>query len=296
MVEMKKGGFEIEVPKLLEEVKGGRLGMRSGEGFYNWEYERTNFGVVEYEKRHSYALITMRGADKLNALNEEMWSGLRKPLEKALNDGDVRVVLITGESRAFCADIAVMGSWKSFVDGVEFFDKIAMPLIKLLADYDKPIVSLVNGIAFGGGMELNLLFDVVIAGGRARFAVPEALMGAMPPVASSLGYAILGRRPAYYALTGEEMDAEEAKQSGLVDLVVPHEQLEGVGIEVAEKISGAAPLSARGVKRAINAVRMVSSAASELAGRELELPIPTEDFAEGMRAFAERRRSEWRGR
>ncbi len=295
----KSGLTEYEPDEMLKEmVKEGKLGMKSGEGFYSWKYEKANFGVVEYEKRHNYALITMRRADKLNALNEEMWSGLRKAFEKALNDADVRVVLITGEGRAFCAgdDIAVMGSWKSFVDGVEFFDKIAMPLIKLLADYDKPIVSLVNGIAFGGGMELNLLFDVVIAGDRARFAVPEALIGAMPPIASSLGYAILGRRLAYYALTGDEMDAEEAKQLGLVDLVVPHEQLEEVGIEVAEKISRAAPLSARGIKRAINAVRMVFSAASELAGRELELLIPTEDFAEGMRAFAERRRPEWRGR
>ncbi len=295
----KSGLTEYEPDEMLKEmVKEGKLGMKSGEGFYSWRYEKVNFGVVEYEKRHSYALITMRRADKLNALNEEMWSGLRRAFERALNDADVRVVLITGEGRAFCAgdDIAVMGSWRSFADGVEFFDKIAMPLIKLLADYDKPIVSLVNGIAFGGGMELNLLFDVVIASDRARFAVPEALIGAMPPIASSLGYAVLGRRLAYYALTGEEMDAEEAKQLGLVDLVVPHEQLEEVGIEIAEKISRVAPLSARGIKRAINAVRMVFSAASELAGRELELLIPTEDFAEGMRAFAERRRPEWRGR
>ncbi len=165
----------------------GKLGKKTGKGFYSWNYELEDFGPVRYEKRHNYAVITMRRAEKLNALNEEMWVGLTKAFRKARLDKDVRAVIITGEGRAFCAgdDIAVMGSWKSFRDGVEFFDNVAMPLVSELFDYDKPIISLVNGNAFGGGMELNMFFDIVIASEDASFAIPEGLIGAIPPLASS---------------------------------------------------------------------------------------------------------------
>jgi len=295
----KTGLKEYEPDELLKELKeNGKLGKKTGEGFYKWNYELEDIGPVRYEKRHNYAVITMRRAEKLNALNEEMWVGLTKAFRKARLDRDVRAVIITGEGRAFCAgdDIAVMGSWKSFRDGVEFFENIAMPLVSELADYDKPIISLVNGNAFGGGMELNMFFDIVIASEDASFAVPEGLIGAIPPIASSFGYALFGRRMAYYALTGETMDAKEAKEFGLVDLVVPKHCLEDAGIEHVDKVCRVAPLAAQSIKRSMNAVRQLFRNALELAGKEIVLLIPTEDFAEGMAAFVQKRRPQWKGR
>ncbi len=295
----KTGLKEYEPDLLLKEMKdGGKLGKKTGEGFYRWKYEQVDFGPVRYEKRHNYAMITMRRPEKLNALNEEMWKGLTEAFKKARMDDEVRVAVITGEGRAFCAgdDISVMGSWKSFRDGVEFFEKVAMPLVEELANYDKPIISLVNGNAFGGGMELNMFFDIVIAIEDASFAIPEGLIGAIPPLAASFGYAIFGRKIAHYALTGDVMDSQEAKELGLVDVIVPKQCLEDAGIEYVDKVCRVAPLSTKAIKRSMNAVRQLYRNAIELAGKEIELLIPTEDFAEGMRAFVQKRRPEWRGK
>ncbi len=290
---------EYEPDELLTMmVNENKLGMKSGEGFYKWNYERLAYKTVEYEKRHYYAIVTMARPDKLNALNEDMWKELKEAFEKASKDSDVRVVVVAGKGRAFSAgdDIAVMGSWKSFIDGVEFFEKVAMPYVKLLAEYEKPTISLVDGIAFGGGMEINLLFDVVVATENARFAIPEGLIGAIPPIASSLGFIELGKRIAYYALTGEEMDAEEAKELGLVDLIVPSEQINDVAIELVDKICRVSPLAAKAIKSTMNSIRSSYRSFIERGGKEIELLIPTEDFSEGMRAFTQKRRPEWKGK
>ena len=301
MLEARKNetGFEeYEVDPLLKEmVDANKLGKKSGEGFYKWNYEKVEFGPVIYEKRHNYAMITMNRPNKLNALNEDMWIGLNKAFLRAEEDKDIRAVVITGKGRAFCAgdDIAVMGSWKKFMDGKEFFEKVASPLVETLMRYTKPIISLVNGYAFGGGMELNLFFDIVIASEEASFAVPEGLIGALPPIASTLGVALLGRKLARYCLTGEQMDAEEAIRLGLVDMIVPTDQLEIAGVEYAGKVSSLAPLSAKAIKESMRALRETFKASLDAGMHEIIELIPTEDFKEGMAAFVQKRRARWRG-
>ncbi|WP_456370622.1 3-hydroxyacyl-CoA dehydrogenase/enoyl-CoA hydratase family protein [Geoglobus sp.] len=283
-------------PMLKDMVDSGKLGKKSGEGFFRWKHERKSFGPVSYEKRGSYAVITLRRAERLNALNEEMWTGIRKALLEAERDGDVRAVLITGEGRAFSAgdDIAVMRSWSSVSDGKHFFENVAGPLIYLMTEYSKPLISLVNGYAYGGGMELNLLMDIVIASRSATFSVPEGLIGAFPPIASTVGF-MLNRRVLRYCLTAEEIQADEAVDMGIADLAVDDDQLEIAGIEIAERISELAPMSVQAVKKAKKSVLNAFRSALEGAVEELIILSGTSDFREGMDAFLGRRKPVWRG-
>ncbi len=293
---LEKSGIQPD-DMLREMIEDNRLGKKTGEGFFRYAYEKIQLGSVEYEKRDSYAFIRLKRPEKLNALNEDLWLNTAKALEIAENDRDVKVVLVTGEGRAFSAgdDIAVMGSWKGIADGKEFFERVASPLITRLTEYEKATISLVNGIAFGGGMEINLLMDVVIASRESRFSLPEGLIGAFPPMASTIGF-FMNRGVIRYCLTGEEFDAEEAFSLGLVDAVVEPDQLEIAGIEIAEKISELAPLSIKAVKKAKNSVMRVLRNSLDNAVSELIMLSATEDFGEGMAAFLEKRKPVWRGR
>ncbi len=285
-------------PLLVEMVSSKKLGKKTGEGFYSWNYEKREFGPVIYEKRHNHVVITMNRPNKLNALNEDMWTGLNHAFIAAQEDSDVQVVIITGSGRAFCAgdDIAVMGSWQSFMDGRLFFEKIATPLIQTLVGYEKPIISLVNGYAFGGGFELNLFFDVVVASQNAQFSLPEGLIGAFPPMASTMGMALLGRKLGRYCLTAERLDANEAKDLGVVDIVVSDDQLELVGVELVSQMTALSPLSLRAIKRSFKALKEMFKNVLDVGMYEIVELIPTEDFKEGMKAFVEKRKPRWKGK
>jgi 3-hydroxyacyl-CoA dehydrogenase len=285
-------------PLLKEMVEKGKLGVKSGEGFFKWNYERVDFGPVRYEKLHDYAKITMRRADKLNALNEAMWTGLTQAFNKAKEDKKVRAIIITGEGRAFCAgdDIEMMHYWENTASVIEWSQKVSSPLIDTLTDYTKPIIAEVNGLAFGGGMELLILFDIVIASEDATFAIPEGLIGALPPLASSVGVGFVSRKIARYALTGEWLSAKQAKELGLVDIVVPSDQLEITGVEIIEKVKRVAPLSTMSIKRTINSIRNTYLDRLQMASQELVLLSTTEDFKEGMKAFIERRQPKYKGK
>lgn len=285
-------------PLLREMVEKNKLGVKTGEGFFKWNYEKVDFGPVRYEKMHDYVKITMRRPDKLNALNEAMWIGLAQAFNKAKDDPEVRAVVITGEGGAFCAgdDIEMMHHWENTAKVLEWSQKISSPLIDTLLNYPKPIVAAINGLAFGGGMELNILFDIVIASEDAIFAIPEGLLGALPPVASSVGVGFISRKIARYALTGEWLSAKQAKELGLVDIVVPPDQLEVAVVETIENIKRVAPLSATSIKRTVNMIRNSYLNALQFASQELVLLSTTEDFSEGMKAFLEKRPPKYKGK
>ncbi len=282
---------------LLEMVEGEKLGLESGTGFKYWKVERTRFGSVIYRKQHTLALVTLDRPEKLNALDEDEWEGLRLALEHAMADSSVRCVIINGNGRAFCAgdDIEMMKGWRSKRDVDQWIKNYSTPLLDLLAKYQKPIISAVNGFAFGGGCELNMMFDIVVAAEDAIFSLPEGLIGALPPIGTTLGTALVSRKLTRYALTGEWIPARDAMEIGIVDVVVPGDQLLTVASEFAEKISKMAPLSIKEIKSAVNSVRSVFSSQVALGTDKLAGLASTRDFAEGQDAFVHKRKPTWTG-
>ncbi len=283
---------------LLEMVEDGKLGMENGKGFRKWDAETTNFGSVIFRKQQNYAVITLNRPEKLNALNEDEWEGIRLALESAREDDAIRSIIINAKGRAFCAgdDIEMMKGWKSKQDVDSWVRNYATPLMELLERYPKPIISAVNGFAFGGGCELNMMFDIVIAAEDAVFSLPEGLIGAIPPIGTTLGMALISRKLARYALTGEWIPAKDAMEIGIVDVAVPAEQLFIVAAEFAGKISKMSPLSIREIKAAMNSVRSVFSPNVSLGTDALARLSQTKDFAEGQDAFIHKRKPAWTGK
>ena len=283
---------------LLEKQRHGDNGLLSGKGFREWPFASEDIGPVKFQRIDSFALITLNRPEKLNSLSEELWSGIRIALEKALQDPDIRSAIITGAGRAFSAgdDIQMMRSWKGSADAKRWLDKYASPLIDLLASFPKPLISAVNGVAFGGGAEINLLFDVVVAADSAVFSFSESLIGAMPPIASSFGIAVTGRRLLPYLLTGDWMAPEKAKELGLVDVVTDDEMTLMVAMEYANRLSRAAPLSIQSIKSVANLHRTGVQPEARFSQNELIILSSSEDFAEGQEAFLSKRKPVWAGR
>jgi enoyl-CoA hydratase/3-hydroxyacyl-CoA dehydrogenase len=276
-------------------VERGELGAKSGQGFLQWPHEQVWEGKVLYELCGAYALITLSRPEKLNALDEGMWAGLRAALRRAAEDERVRAVLVRGQGRAFSAgdDIGMMASWRGLEDAKRWHDELLMPLLRELLEHRKPLIALVDGIAFGGGCELLLGFDVVVASERSLFSIPEALIGAIPPIASSIGPSLLGRKVIRYAITGEWITAEEASRLGIVDVVVPHDRLWEVAVEFVVKVMRSSPQSVRAVKEVIAAQRASLQPFLSLGTNKLVSISETGEFREGLEAFLRRRGPSW---
>ncbi len=288
----------IPDPLLMEMIEKKNTGMRSGTGFFHWETSTTQFESLRYLRIVDFALISINRPERLNALNENVWKELALAMKTALDDDAVRNVFITGNGRAFSAgdDISMMAKWEKIDDAKDWMATYAKPLVDLMIDFPKPIITLVNGLAFGGGCELNMLADIVVASDDAIFSIPEGSIGAIPPIASSIGLANIDRRILRYALTGESLSPGDAQDLGLVDIVVPPDQLSVVMVELSEKLSRIAPLSSRKIKEAANSIKQAQAVNIRAAEEALTELTGTTDFKEGQKAFLKKRSPIWKGK
>jgi enoyl-CoA hydratase/3-hydroxyacyl-CoA dehydrogenase len=230
----------------------------------------------------------------LNALNSKLWREIYENLDRAGKSQKVRAVVITGAGRAFCAgdDIKEVSNLKTPEEAQNFFWNFAAPTITKIVSLPKPVIAAVNGLAYGGGCEIAMLCDLVVASQKATFAVPEALIGAIPPVAAVIGAFIIGRLNAsWMMLTGEPISAEEAKRIGLVNEVVPHEELMLAAERMAKATMRAAPSSIKAIKRLANL--NFDQEKLKKAVEELINIVQTEEGREGHKAFIEKRLPKW---
>ena len=252
------------------------------------------FKHIIYEKKDGVAWVTINRPEALNALARLTWRELVEAMDLADKDDEVRVVVLTGAGRAFCAgdDINDLATIKDAFDAKAYFKEI-VKAVKRFEDFRKPVIAAVNGIAYGGGCEMTMGCDIAIASENARFAQPEGKIGAWPPLAAVRLPSIIGKAKAMQImLTGESINAKEAERIGMVNKVVPPEKLEEAVMEMAKKIMRVAPLAAELIKSTVN--KKIEDMESVIDATAIL--FSSEDLREGAIAFLEKRQPVWKGK
>ncbi len=252
---------------------------------------------LRVETDGAVATITMDAPEKLNAMGRTFWPDLRNALSTLETDGSTRVVVITGAGqKAFSAggDIASFAELDGPAAKREF-QRDCMRTFSAVEESPLPIVAAVNGYAMGGGCELALACDVVLAADRAVFAMPETAVGLVPGFGVLRAPSVIGRAWTKLMMVGgERVDAETALRIGLVQKVVPAAELAATARKLAERMAAAAPLAVATGKALVN--RGVDRGEFDHSTAALTALHGTADAAEGIAAFVEKRAPTFEGR
>ena len=259
----------------------------------------STYDTITFEHSNRIALVTINRPDSLNALNQQVMAEVADVFARIDRDKDIAVSVLTGEGRAFAAgaDIKEMADKPSAEFYAEdFFAKWTSHIVKAVR---KPWIAAVNGFALGGGCELAMMADFILASDSAKFGQPEIKLGVAPGMGGSqrLTRAVGKSKAMEMCLTGRMMDAEEAERAGLVARVIPAADLMDEAMKSAATIAAMPPLAAMVNKEMVNAAYETTLDQGLLHERRLfQILTATEDKVEGMNAFIEKRDGNWKGR
>jgi enoyl-CoA hydratase len=249
-----------------------------------------------YQGNDCIALVQLNRPKVLNALSTQLMNELADALISLDDNPSVRVIILTGGQRAFAAgaDIAQM-------EKATPIDQIADNRFRswqMLGLVKKPIIAAVDGFALGGGCELAMSCDIILASERAQFGQPEIKIGTTPGAGGTqrLTRAIGKSKAMMMCLTGEMISAAQAESWGLVAKVVPGETLMDEAYELAQIIANRAPVAVKLCKESVNkAFEMTLTDAMDFERRNFYLTFSSKDQKEGMKAFMEKRKPEYQG-
>jgi enoyl-CoA hydratase len=256
--------------------------------------------VVVTRLQDAVLWITVNRPDKLNALNVQTLDALHAAFDEAGENMDVRAVILTGAgAKAFVAgaDIAEM-SGLSAVQAREFSLR-GQRLMRAIETCSKPVIAMINGFALGGGLELAMACHLRVAADTARIGQPEINLGLMPGFGGTQRLLRLTGRAAALelCLLGAPIDAQRALQLGLVNRVVPADQLEAQTLALAQQLATSAPLALRGILDAIvQGGECAMEQGLQLETAQFGLVFSTDDMREGTSAFLDKRKPAFKGR
>ncbi len=257
--------------------------------------------TVLVEERGKVAYVTLNRPDRLNALDPEISEALYNAFYRLVNRRDLRCIVVKGAGKAFCAggDLNSFASSKDMRETIYRILDLLNQVVLMIRRCDKVVIASVHGAVSGAGFGFMGCCDVAVAAEGTRFNLAYSKIGASPDMFSSivLSRTVGLKRASFLALTGDFFDAQEAKEMGLVNFVVPQERLEEETEALASRMAGIAPLAVKEIKELIN--RELFWDIECLLERE-KLGIctlaETEDMKEGIRAFFEKRKPDYRGR
>ncbi len=257
------------------------------------------YETLTTEVQNRLCVIRLNRPAKYNAISDQMVRDFHMVFEELSASREVDVGIITGEGKAFMAGADIAGIIERSPEDNEAYNRGIIKAFQLMESMNKPMIAAVNGFALGGGLELAIACTFRIASENSKFGLPEVGLGILPGAGGPGRLPkLIGKQQAMrLILTGDIIGAEEALRLGLVMKVVPLEKLMAEAKEFAQKILRNAPLSIRLAKDAVEVgMDLPLHQAIEYAERNLEILIRSEDMKEGMKAFLEKRKANFKGR
>lgn len=255
------------------------------------------YEMILVETRGRVGLVTLNRPQAMNALNNQLMNEVMDALEAFDRDENVGAMVVTGSEKAFAAGADIKEMSGKSAREMQEADHVAV--FGRIRSVEKPVIAAVSGWALGGGCEIALSCDMIVASESAKFGQPEVTIGVIPGAGGTqrLTRAVGKALAMEMVLNNRTLSAQEALHHGLVNRVVPVSDYLNEALKLADEIASRAPLAVRAAKKMINAAYDSSLTEGLAAERQAFYDLfNTEDQKEGMQAFVEKRKAEWKGR